>query len=157
MNSEVIKVMNKKETKANEIKVWWEDNSYKVMRVVLFPIYGACIAKEKINNKLNAKEEWNEERVNEILNYYIPRRAEWCKEDKVFFFFDNGYGWSMCYAKRYLKRRDRRFWKVHNDWCGGKIRQYLIDKFELEGFNKTVLDTSNGRVEVEFKLIENVE
>ena len=155
MNSEVIKAMNKKETKRDEFRKWWSNNGYKVMRVVLFPLWWGIQAKEKITSYLDSREAWSEERVKEILNYYIPRKAEWDAEDKCFYFFDNGYGWSLSYAKRYLKRKDRRFWKAHMGWgVGSKIRSYLIDEFELEGFEKEIGDCSDGWTEITFKLIE---
>ena len=154
MNKEVIKVMNKKETKIDKIRKWWNKNGYKVMRIILFPIWWCIKAKEKITSYLNSKCEWSEERANEILSYYIPRKADWDAEDKCFYFFDNGYGWSMCYAKKYLKRKDRRFWKVHRSWAGGKIRSYLIDEFELEGFRKEVGDCYDSRTDISFKMIE---
>ena len=154
MNKEVVKAMNKKENRFNAIKKWWDKNGYKVMRVVLFPIWLGIKAKEKITSYLNSREEWSEERVKEILNYYIPRLADWDEEDKCFYFFDNGYGWSIGLAKKYLKRKDRRFWNVHNDWCGGKIRSYLIDEFELEGFEKEVGNCSEGWTEIAFRMIE---
>lgn len=154
MNKEVIKAMNKKETKIDKIRKWWNKNGYKVMRIILFPIWWCIKAKEKITSHLNSKCEWSEERANEILSYYIPRKADWDAEDKCFYFFDNGYGWSMCYAKKYLKRKDRRFWKAHIGWAGGKIRSYLIDEFELEGFGKEVGDCYDSRTDISFKIIE---
>ena len=154
MNKEVVKAMNKKENRFNAIKKWWDKNGYKVMRVVLFPVWFGIKAKEKITSYLNSREEWSEERVKEILNYYIPRLADWDEEDKCFYFFDNGYGWSIGLAKKYLKRKDRRFWNIHNDWCGGKIRSYLIDEFELEGFEKEVGNCSEGWTEIAFRMIE---
>ena len=156
MNKEVVKAINKKENRFNAIKKWWDKNGYKIMRVVLFPIWWGIKAKEKINYYLNSREEWSEERVKEILNYYVPRFVDWDEEDKCFYFFDNGYGWSIGFAKKYLKRKDRRFWNIHNGWGGGKIRSYLIDKFELEGFEKEVGDCSNGRTEISFRMIEKV-
>ena len=154
MNKEVIKAMNKKENRFNTIKKWWDKNGYKVMRVVLFPIWLGIKAKEKITSYLNSREEWSEERVKEILNYYIPRLADWDEEDKCFYFFDNGYGWSIGLAKKYLKRKDRRFWNVHHGWGGGKIRSYLIDEFELEGFEKEIGNCSEGWTEIAFRMIE---
>lgn len=59
----------------------------------------------------------------------------------------------MCSAKKYLKRKDRRFWNVHIDWIGGKIRSYLIDEFELEGFEKEVGNCEDGCTEISFKMI----
>ena len=154
MNKEVIKAMNKKENRFNAIKKWWDKNGYKVMRVVLFPVWFGIKAKEKITSYLNSREEWSEERVKEILNYYIPRLADWDEEDKSFYFFDNGYGWSIGLAKKYLKRKDRRFWNIYNGWNGGKIRSYLIDEFELEGFKKEVGNCSDGWTEIAFRMIE---
>ena len=112
MNNEVIKAMqnNKKEHKARK---WWRKNSYKIWRAVLFPVWFGELAWVAINKRLNDKQEWSEERANEILNYYIPRRAKWNNEEKCFYFFDNGKGWNLTYAKKYLKRKDRRFWQIH--------------------------------------------
>lgn len=92
MNKEIIKAMNKKETKIGEVKKWWRKNGYKVMRVILFPIWWSICAKNKIEKYRNSKCEWNEEKANEILSYYIPRAAEWDNEEKCFYFADNGMG-----------------------------------------------------------------
>ena len=153
-NKEVAKAINKKENRFNAIKKWWDKNGYKVMRVVLFPIWWGIKAKEKINYYLNSREKWSEERVKEILNYYVPRFADWDEENKCFYFFDNGYGWSIGLAKKYLKRKDRRFWNIHNGLGGGMIRSYLIYEFELEGFEKEVGDCSEGWTEITFRMIE---
>lgn len=154
MNKEIIKAMNKKETKLDTFRKWWGKNGYKVMRVILFPIWWGICAKNKIEAWLNSRHTWSEEKANEILNYYIPRRAEWCEEEKTFYFFDNGYGWSIGSAKRYLKHKDRRWWNIHRGWTGGKIRSYLIDKFELEGFTKEVGECSDGWTEISFVMTE---
>ena len=77
MNKEVIKAMNKKEVEIDKFRKWWNKNGYKVMRVILFPIWWGIKAKTKIDYHLNSREEWSEERVKEILNYYVPRFAEW--------------------------------------------------------------------------------
>ena len=154
MNKEIIKAMNKKETAINRFGKWWRENGYKVMRVVLFPIWGCICVKNSIEIYLNSKCEWSEERANEILSYYIPRKAEWDNEEKTFYFADNGMGWGMkCHQKK-IKIKDRRWWNNHRGFCGGKIRTHLIEKFELEGFTKEVGDTCDGWTEVCFKMIE---
>lgn len=132
MNKEIVKAMQgKKEHKARK---WWSKNGYKVWRAMLFPLWMGELLRNKIDKHLNGKETWNEERANEILNYYIPRRAEWNEKEQCFYFFDNGIGWRLSQAKKYLKRKDYRFWKVN---CS-KIREYLIEKFQLEGFTKVI-------------------
>ena len=154
MNAEVIKAMNKKESKINRIRKWWRKNGYKVMRVILFPIWGAVVAKEKFSNWKYARLEWSEERANEILSYYIPRKAEWDAEEKCFYFADNGMGWGMKCHQRKIKRKDRAWWRKFSCGWGGKIRTHLIEKFELEGFQKIVGDTYDQWAEITFKLIE---
>ena len=154
MNTEVIKAMNRKK-KNYTFRKWWSKNGYKVMRVVLFPIWIGMVIAEKVEGWLNSRNSWNEERAEEILSYYIPRRAEWDNEDKSFYFFDNGMGWCLSHSKKFLKLKDRRFWYNNCGWCGGKIRNYLINEFELEGFEKEVLDDCcDGHTEVAFTMIE---
>lgn len=130
MNNEVIKAMQGK--KEHKVHKWWRKNGYKIWRVVLFPIWAYMEVKEKVTKWLDNRQAWNEERANEILNYYIPRASHWHGKEKCFYFFDNGMGWNLALAKKYLKRKDRRFWKVN---CS-KIREYLVKKFQLEGFTK---------------------
>ena len=154
MNKEVIKAMNKRETKIDNLRKWWGKNGYKVMRVIFFPVWLGIKAKDKITSYLNSKEEWSEEKANEILSYYIPRVAEWNNKEKCFYFFDNGCGWSINYAKKYLKRKDRRFWKVNTIGIGGEIKSYLINKFELEGFKKEIGYCDYDWTEIVFILIE---
>ena len=151
MNAEVIKAMNKKETKVSKFRKWWRKNDYKVYRVIFFPIWIASLLCAKVTKWLNSRQGWSNERANEILNYYVPRRATWNAEEQEFYFFDNGYGWSLGNAKRHLKLKDRRFWEVHNGWCGGDIRDYLIEEFELEGFTKEVGECSSSWTEIIFK------
>ena len=152
MNAEVIKAMNKKQDKPT-FRKWWSKNGYKVNRAIFFPIWIGTIVAEKIQKKLNARQVWSEERVKAILDYYVPRKAEWCEEDKTFYFFDNGMGWGNL-AKRYLKRKDRRWWNNHRGWVGGKIRNYLINDYEIAGFTKQVGNCADGWTEVSFTMIE---
>ena len=157
MNAEIIKAMNRK-NKKNPIRDWWKKNGRKVVRVVLFPVWYPLWALDRLNNKLyamkDARHEWSDERVNEILSYYVPRKCSWNEEEQELYFFDNGYGWSMCYAKKHLKRKDRFFWEKYNGWTGGKIREYLLNTFELEGFTKELGNCADGWTEIYFKKIE---
>ena len=155
MNNEVIKAMNKKETKIDKIRKWWGKNGYKVMRVIFFPIWWGIKAEEKIDAYLDSRNTWSEERANEILSYYIPRNAEWNAEHKSFYFYDNGMGWDMKGHQKTIKLKDRRWWKKYTRVWGGKVRTYLIEKFELEGFEKTVENTYDFcETEITFKMIE---
>lgn len=159
MNKEVIKAMNRKNDRKPNIlekaSKWWDRNGYKVNRVILFPIWIGTIVYDKYQAKMNAKEQWNEDKAKAILDYYIPRRSHWDGEKKSFYFFDNGYGWDAKETiKKYINRKDRRFWGLHRGWSGGRIRNYLIDSYELEGFTKEVISAYDGGTEIEFKMIE---
>ena len=155
MNAEVIKAMNKKEdSKIKRFKKWWNKNGYKAMRVILFPIWWGVCTKNKIDSYLNSRNQWSEERANEIFNYYIPRHAEWSEEEKTFFICHNFYGWHFESAKKHLKFKDRRFWKMNNGFGGGELRRYLINSFELEGFTKEVNDCDSDWTEIAFRMIE---
>ena len=154
MNADIIKIIKEKEKAEQQknkptFRKWWNKNGYKVLRVIFFPIWIYGVIQEKITKWLNNRQKWNEQRAKEILSYYISKRSEWVEEEKTFYFFDNGYGWGRL-ANKYLKRKDRRFFKVNNT----KLRRYLIDEFELEGFKKEEGDCSGGWTELDFKLIE---
>lgn len=154
MNKEVIKAMeNKNESSLNNLKKWWSKNSYKIFRVILFPIYIITILCDKYKAIVRKANPWNEARAQEILNYYIPRSSNWSDEEKAFYYFNNGFGWNMCFAKKHLKRKDRNFWKYNYN----QIRRYLIDKFELEGFIKEVGECGDGWTELNFNLIDSEE
>ena len=149
MNNEVIKAMQGK--KEHKVRTWMEKNGYKILRVVLFPIWIVTVLKDKISEYLLDREVWSDERAAEILNYYIPRCADWDANNKEFYFFDNGRGW---YNKKYLKLKDRLFWKANATPWGWKMRSFLMDKFELEGFTKELGNCSEGWTEIFFKLNE---
>jgi hypothetical protein len=151
MNNEIIKAMNRKEKK-HTFRKWWNKNDYKVYRVIFFPIWIGSVICEKTKKYLNGRQVWSEERANEILNYYVPRKSDWDEEDKTFYFFDNGYGWGKL-ANRYLNRKDRRFFQVNKY----NLRLYLIRKFELEGFDKIAGDCSEGWTELNFVMKEGAE
>ena len=157
MNTEIIKAMNRKNEK-HPIRDWWRKNGYKVCRVVLFPVWCPIWVWDRLRIKwyamMDAKQVWSDERANEILSYYVPRKCSWNEEEQELYFFDNGYGWSMSHAKKYLKFKDRRFWGKHKGWTGGKIREYLLNTFELEGFTKELGNCSDGWTEIYFKKIE---
>lgn len=154
MNAETIKAMNKQTKKVNRFIDWYHKNAYKIYRVIFFPIWLAYEAKTKIRRYLNAQTVWSEERANEILSYYIPRKATWDAENNEFYFFDNGLGWGMKHTLRKIKLKDRRFWKKFSGFWGGDIRKYLIEKFELEGFIKELGYTDNSETEITFTLKE---
>lgn len=156
MNPEVIKAI-KSANKNNSFKRKAVELSQNILKVILFPIERTFRLKIKVNDWLNSKNTWSEERANEILSYYIPREAEWYVKDNLFYFADNGLGWNMKCNLRKIKLRDRRWWRINTGFYGGKVRTYLLEKFELEGFEKIVGDTYDHWTEVTFKMKDTQE
>lgn len=154
MNAEVIKAMNKTDTRFEKVCKWWKKNGYKITRIVLspilLPVWAVYKLSDKYNHYKNAQQAWSAGRSTEILNYYIPRDAEWNEKDQCFYFFDNGMGWGHNIKK--IKRKDRRYWKVNCGWWGGEMRTFLIDTFELEGFTKEIGVCDDGWTEIAFYL-----
>jgi len=149
MNKEILKAIEDKQKK-HPFREWWGRNNYKVMRVILFPIWIYVEVSDRIKNWLYKRTTWDEKRADEILQHYIPRVSDWLPEKNAFWFYDNGYGWEIWSAKRFLKRKDHLFWrKFHRE-----IEKYLIKKFELEGFKKEVLNTYGGDTEIIFKSLD---
>ena len=120
MNKEIIKAMNRQPKKENKLHKWWRKNAHIVARIVFFPIWIVMVINQKIEIVLDKHNKWNEERADEILKYYIPRRATWDNENKEFYFCDNGFGGDN--AKKDIKIKDRRLWNNHHGGCGGKLR-----------------------------------
>lgn len=136
MNKEILKAIKDKQKK-HPFRDWCHKNDYKVMRIIFFPIWIYVEISDRIKNWSYERIVWDEKRADEILTYYIPRTSDWNPDDKTFFFYDNGMGWNIGLAKRYLKIKDRAFWrKFHWD-----IEEYLNNKFELEGFKKEIIST----------------
>ena len=146
MNKEILKAIEDKQKK-HPFREWWGRNNYKVFRIILFPIWIYIEVSDRIKAWNYKRTTWDEKRANEILNYYIPRESDWDPENKTFY---NGMGWNLSLAKRNLKRKDYRFWKRFNGFFGGEIREYLVKSFELEGFEKEVLNNSDW-TEIIFK------
>ena len=151
MNKEVIKAMNRKPRKEkNTFHKWWSQNGYKVMRVVLFPLWGYICVKKRIDKWLDEHPRWSEDRAKEILDYFIPRYAVWNEERKEFYFFDDGFVLTRAEksTKKYIKPKDRKFWKRYSY----KLRRYLFEDYQLEGFVKKIGNTCDDWTKVTFRL-----
>lgn len=152
MNAEVRKAIEeaRKEPPKRMIRKWWNKNSYRVNRVIFFPLWLGMVANEKIQKKLDERTKWSVERTIEILNHYVPSYSKWNEDKKCFWYFNNGYGWLLTYAKKHIKRKDYRYWKCHQY----AIRDYLIKTYEMEGFEKEV-NSEYSDTEICFYLKEN--
>lgn len=108
--------------------------------------------KERINTCLNSRNEWDEVKANEILSYFIPRASVWSEDTKTFYYANSGTDWELNYCIEYLDKEDCIWWNCNSKPFGGKIKTYLVEKFELDGFTKEIVYTNDeGWVEILFK------
>lgn len=105
MNKEIIKAINKTEKKAKKTakKTYFSLNT--LQKILVFPLKMCDTIRHKIHTKRYAKIVWDEKRVDEILNYFIPRRASWDKENKEFDFCYNSCVWTISKTLKLVKRK----------------------------------------------------
>ena len=147
MNKEIEKAMNKKEHK---IVTWYKNNSYKIWRIILFPIWFFSTVNDKIAKKKYKNLEWDKTRADKILTRYMLRESEWNEKEKSFYFWNNGWYISSYSGKKATKRKDHKFCSKYKF----ELKEYLLNEFELEGFTKIIDDCDYGCIEITFKLNE---
>lgn len=98
-----------------------------------------------------AKVQWSDERANEVLTHWFLEKADWLERDRIFWYYRKSLGWDYRRNKRYLRKQDRIFWKKYAGYCGGEIKEYLVNKFQLDGFTKIVHCSDWDNFEIEFK------
>lgn len=158
MNKEVVKAMHRDHKPTGyfifkcRIRIWWRKNKYKIIRIIFFPIWVVDYLWHKYKLWRYQQEEWSDERTTEILNYYIPRTSKWDKKEQALFYDDNGYGWLKNTKK--IRFKDRFYWKKYTDVFGGEIKKFLIQHFELEGFEKEIGICDAWQTQVGFYLIK---
>ena len=132
---------NKTHKEKSKFSKWWDKNGYKVMRIILFPIWIVVWLKEKYNNKKIKNCKWSEKRAKEFCDKYLPIFCS--KTDEGFYFYNNGYGFS---SKR-LKHKDRLFASCYKY----KILDYIVKNYAIDGYMKENLsDMVYGNYEVNF-------
>lgn len=123
-----------------DFKKWWGNNGYKVMRVILFPIWICAWAYEKIKDYNWKNTTFSAARAKEFCDWYLPRHIN--KTENGYYYYNNGYGFGK--ARR---RKDKVFVSKYKY----DLLQYIKNEYEIEGYTKRVIDTFEFcECEVEF-------
>lgn len=152
-DKELNKELNKKEdTKIQKVKKWWGKNRYKVLRVVLFPLWIACILKEKYDEYCYNREQFSIEKCEKFFDKYLAKICEYDKESQTFWIDVCDY--DVFYWNSFVKsRRDKIFAKKN----GREMKLYLIEEYEVEGYKKIVEKQEYMEQWIGFEKIEKIQ
>jgi hypothetical protein len=131
-------MMNARQVKREHVvREWWNENGYKVMRVVLYPLYVGYRVAEKYKEKQGEKLVWSEEQAKEVLDRNIPKICETFDSDGLevntrTFLWNN--------KMKEFARKDRKWIRKFRN----QLVNYLINDYEIEGSDKEFDDCFGG-------------
>lgn len=133
----------------------------KIDKILINPAWIAWKLKTKIEDKLNARIKWNEKRADKIWREFLWEyfEVEKDREEKndfgyYIYYRNSGYSEFGKTELRKFNREDRKFLNKYHV----KVMEYLVDKFQLEGFEKEkVYQYGAPSIELHFHPIEKVE
>ena len=70
-----------RKTTESSAKKWWRTNRYKVLRIILFPIWIVVLAKNEVDESLYRNAQWSESRADRIIGKIVPQKLEVCDNE----------------------------------------------------------------------------
>lgn len=126
--------------KLNRVQ-WWRRHEYDILRVVLFPALVIIKAKDTIQETKRDNLQWSDEKATEILNKTLPTLLE-TYEGALWYSLD----WRVYfYEYKNIHGKDKEFAFKYNP----KIRTFLIEHYQIEGYRKTI-EKENYEVWIKF-------
>ena len=143
MNKIEKQVARRQRRENNKIKKWWQHNSYKVWRVLLFwlwiPIKVFNIKTDKRYKAMQYSNETTKKYLDKVLPYLV---AYWREDPNCFLITSAGDMGSirfralMSLPRRYRKQ-ERYFTKFYQE-----VQTYIVRTYEVDGYNKFPILTS---------------
>lgn len=138
------KEQRKNDFSNNKLFKWWRKNSYKVKRVVLFPLWIAVLLSEKYKDYRYESLVFTEERCKKYLDKIIPKLIVWYREDPNCFTIadcdDFGYitldGLHGYYIKTHGCKREAEFILKFR----GKAKDYIMNEYQIDGYHKMTMN-----------------
>ena len=138
---------NKTAFRNNKLFKWWRKNSYKVWRVVLFPVWICVLALDKYKHYRYKSLTFSEEYCKKCIDKILPKFVIHYNEDPQCILISDcdDFGYIMfvdlcgihnyCYAEKHGCKKEIRFTRKFVE----QTRKYIIEKYEINGYNKMVL------------------
>lgn len=107
---------------------WWHRNSYKIFRIILFPIWFIVLIRNEVHESIYKNMEWSDSRTVRILDKILPYKVEIC-DDELCYCAE----WSNPWATgRHLHFSD----KIYGRKFNYEILEYLKSKYQIDGYEK---------------------
>lgn len=131
-----------REERTRPLRKWWSNNGYKVLRVVLFPVWAVIWSSRKIQEKRDRVLQWSDERATAILDKTLPSLLE--NEDGALWYCSD---WrTHFYNRKGIHGKNKRFAYKYN----ARIHVFLFEKYQIEGYEKTI-EKANYETWVKFE------
>lgn len=126
-----------KESREHPIRKWWNSNSYKVFRIILFPIWLFILARDCHEAHLKEKAIFSKERAKALLDKYLPKifANELKYEPEGVLLRDTGYfGYQLRFRTDLKIPRRKQKDIVFRDKFFPQILEYLWNEYEIDGW-----------------------
>lgn len=147
MKNKIIKEKQKIDRKRNnKIRKWWKKNNYKVIRVILFPIWIYAILEEKYKKSQHAKIKKCQDikpifkkYLDKVMPFMVAHYCENAKQILISSACDMGdINFSNFCSSTIQKKYSRieNFFAIH--YKG--LKEYILSEYQIEGYKKMILD-----------------
>ena len=119
---------------------WWNKNGYKVIRVILWPVWLSYILKEKYKDKSYDALAFSKETCKKYLDKVMPKMVACYNEDHSEILISNaddmgGIQFS-CFFRNCKNKKMSKFFRKFDV----ELRQYILEEYTIDGYEKMVLD-----------------
>ena len=118
---------------------WWDKNGYKIMRVILFPIYLIVLLNEKRKDAAYKSLEYTDEKCKRYLDKVMPKMvARHCEDANEILISscDDMGDIEFSDFRRCKNKKAARFFLRFSQ----KVKEYILEEYVIEGYKKMVLN-----------------
>lgn len=127
--------------KKHPVHTWWNKNGYKVMRILLWPVWLCIKINEKRYANMEKKAAFSKEQAKTILDRYLPsifaKELQYLEDDEprgVLLTTASDYGYHLrFYSDLRIPKRKKRDIAFRNKFFS-QILDYLWTEYEIEGW-----------------------
>jgi len=117
-----------RKTTESSAKKWWRTNRYKVLRIILFPIWIVVLAKNEVDESLYRNAQWSESRADRIIGKIVPQKLEVC---------DNELCYCLEWSEPWTNSACLHFGdKIFGRKFSHEIAKYLKENYQVDGYKK---------------------
>ena len=140
-------IKKQKAKRHSPIKQWWRKNDYKVFRVIFFPLWIGSVLHKKYKDteyeNLTYSPELMKKYVDKVFPWIVIYKGEPIEEilitnDEYYDAFGGLLFSDFVYHARYKNKKVKQYLLKFSN----QFKQLMLDEYEIEGYKKTVLQTS---------------